>query len=370
MGLLIQSLELESKTAKQPLAPFYLVMGEDDYLRDRAIGTLKRAALGEEQDAGFNCDVFHGDEDPAERVLSCAMEVPVLAPRRLVMLKQADKWPAKEMEKCLQYLSAPHESTILVFVAAKLDRRLKFTHTLMQQAVVVDCDPLPDRQIPAWINQEAKDLGITVREDAAQLLKEAAGGSLYGLRRELEKLSAYVPAGRPVLVEDVEALRGREPGASVFDLITAIGDGATGRAFTILSRNVEAGEAPLRILGALVWQYRRLWKIKESAQRSGGRPGEAGRALRMDPARANAFLSKFSEAHFHQAFRLFMEADSKLKGGSGGTGKRVMEGLLLHLCHRQSPDQRARPHSAGDFSRKPAATRPVSNVRTIRTGKR
>jgi DNA polymerase-3 subunit delta len=239
----------------------------------------------------------------------------------------------------------------------------------MQQAVVVDCDPLPDHQIPAWINHEAKNLGITVREDAVQLLKDAAGGSLYGLRRELEKLSAYVPAGRPVHIQDVEALRGREPGASVFDLLNAIGDAATGRAFTILSRNIEAGEAPLRILGALVWQYRRLWKMKESAQRS-GRPGEAGRALRMDPARANTFLSRFSESHLHQAFRLLMETDSKLKGGSGGTGKRVMEDLLLQLCRRHKHEEKTVRGPAGDLSRRPAGARPVSNVRTIRIEKR
>jgi DNA polymerase-3 subunit delta len=369
MGYLIKSLELESRTATHPLAPVYLVIGEEDYLRDKALATLKRAVLGDEQDAGFNCDVFHADEDAADRVLSCAMEIPVFAPRRLVVLKQADKWPPKEMERCLPYLAAPHESTILVFAATKLDRRLKWTQSLMQQAVVVDCDPLPDRVIPAWIREEARSFGITVQEDAVQLLKEAAGGSLYALRRELEKLSAYVPAGRPVHVEDVDALRGTEPGASVFDLIMAIGAGALGRAFTILARNLDAGEAPLRILGALVWQYRRLWKVKDSAQRS-GRAGEAGRALRMDPAQATAFLGKFSETHLHQAFRLFMEADSKLKGGSGGTGKRVLEDLLLQLCLRPKADGKPAPGPAGGLSRKPAGAKPVSNVRTIRTGKR
>ena len=117
-----------------------------------------------------------------------------------------------------------------------------WTQTLMQKAVVVDCDPLQDRQIPAWIGQEAASLGISVREDAVQALKESAG-SLYALRRELEKLAAYVPAGRAVTVEDVQALRGTEPGASVFDLTMAIGAGARGRALTILARNLEAGEA-------------------------------------------------------------------------------------------------------------------------------
>jgi DNA polymerase-3 subunit delta len=364
VGLLIKSLELESRTAKGPLGPLYVVIGEEDYLRDQALATLKRAVFGEAEDAGFNCDVFHGDEDTADRVLNCAMEIPVFAPRRLVVLKQADKWPAKETEKCLSYLSAPHESTILVVAAAKLDRRLKWTQALMQHAVVVDCDPLPDRQIPSWIHHEAKSFGITVQENAVLLLKEVAGGSLYALRRELEKLSAYVPAGRPVHLEDVEALRGTEPGASVFDLIVAIGMGAVGRAFTILSRNLDAGEAPLRILGALVWQYRRLWKVKDST-----RPGEAGRALGMDPIRATSLLSKFSDAHLHQAFRLFMEADSKLKGGSGGSGKRVLEELLLQLCHRPKPDEKPFSGPTGNLPRKPPGTRPVSNVRTIRTGK-
>jgi DNA polymerase-3 subunit delta len=369
MGLLIKSLDLESRTAKHPLAPLYAVIGEEDYLRDKALTTLKHAVFGEAEDAGFNCDVFHGDEDTADRVLSCAMEIPVFAPRRLVVLKQADRWPARETEKYLPYLSAPNESTIMVVMAAKLDRRMKWTQALMQHAVVVDCDPLPESQVPAWIHHEARSMGITVREEAAQLLKEAAGGSLYALRRELEKLSAYVPAGRPVLLEDVEALRGTEPGASVFDLIVAIGTGALGRAFTILARNLDAGEAPLRILGALVWQYRRLWKVKESARQS-GRPGEAARALRMDPAKATAFLSKFSEAHLHQAFRLFMEADSKLKGGSAATGKRVLEDLLLQLCHRPKRDEAPRSGPPSGVSQRPPGSKPVSNVRTIRTGKR
>ena len=368
MGLLIKSLDLESKTTREAMAPVYAVIGEDDYLRDKALGALRRAVLGDGQDAGFNCDVFHGDEDAADRVLSCAMEIPVFAPRRLVVLKQADKWPARETEKCLPYLTAPHESTTLVFAAAKLDRRLKWTQALMQRAVVVDCDPLPERQVSAWIHAEATSLGITVREDAAQHLKEAAG-SLYALRRELEKLAAYVPAGRPVGIEDVQALKGTEPGASVFDLTVAIGAGASGRALTILSRNLDAGEAPLRILGALVWQYRRLWKVKDSVQR-GGRPGEAVRALRMDPSMAAAVLSQFSDAHMTQAFQLFMEVDSKLKGGSSGAAKRVLEDLLLQLCRKPKATEKPKLGSSGDAARKPGRPKTVSNVRTIRNVKR
>src|SRR5574338_827328 len=119
MGLLIKSLELESKTQTHSPAPVYAVIGEEDYLRDHAVGILKRAVLGEGQDAGFNCDVFHGDEDVADQVLSCAMEIAVFASRRFVVLKETDKWPARETEKCLPYLSELHESTTLEIATAK-----------------------------------------------------------------------------------------------------------------------------------------------------------------------------------------------------------------------------------------------------------
>jgi DNA polymerase-3 subunit delta len=369
MGSIVKSLELAGKTAKHPPAPLYVVVGAEDYLRDHAVAVLRTAILGEGQEAGFNCDVFYGDQHSADQILSCAMEIPVFASRRLVVLKQADKWPARETEKCLPYLSAPHESTTLVFVTAKLDRRLKWTQILMQQAIVVDCDPLADRQLSDWIHDQAACFGMTVQEDAVQLLADTAGGSLHALRRELEKLSAYVPVGRAIHVGDVEALRGTEPGASVFDLIAAIGAGATGRALTILVRNLEAGEAPLRVLGALVWQYRRLWKLKESVGRS-GTAFEAGRIFRMDPAKAAAFLRTFSDGHLHQAFRLFMEADARLKGGSGGSGKRVLEDLLFQLCGMTNAIGRSAPGTVGESSRKPTGSKPVSNVRTIRTGKR
>ena len=185
------------------------------------------------------------------------------------------------------------------------------------------------------------------------------------MKRELEKLAAYVPADRTVQSADVEALRGTESGASVFDLMNAIGAHDHGRALRILARNLENGEAPLRILGALVWQYRRLWKIKEQL-RSGGREGEAARTLRMDPSRVRDFLGQFSDVQLTQAFHWFLETDSKLKGGSGSAPVRVMEDLLFRLCGRPSkpasPVARAQPAPPAP---RPSGSRPVSNVRTV-----
>jgi len=233
---------------------------------------------------------------------------------------------------------------------------------------MVDCSPLREAQWSPWLRQEAERIGIRLNEEAIELLKEACGSSLYSVRRELEKLAAYVSPGQTVTATEVATLRGTEPDASVFDLTLAIGERHRGRVLAILARNLEAGEAPLRILGSLAWQYRRLWRVKEVV-RQGGREGEAARTLRMDPYKVRAFLEQFPDAHLHEALRLFLEADAKLKGGSGGRPARILEDLLLRLCDRVQSNAPPPSPSRGAEAPQPVKARVISNVRTITRGK-
>lgn len=370
MGASVTSLELPQALARDGVAPLYAVVGEEDYLRDHSVAALRTAALGVAADSGFNYDIFHGDDSAIEDVLACAAEIPVFAERRVVVYKSVEKLPAREGDKLLPYFSAPNDTTTLIVVAVKLDGRLKWTQALTKQAVSVNCAPLREAQLSTWIRQEAAALGVRLQDDAVQLLKEVGSESLYAVKRELEKLAAYVSSERSVQAAEVEALRGTEPGVSVFDLLNAIGAHDHGRAIRILARNVENGEAPLRILGALIWQYRRLWKLKDQ-MKAGGREGEAARTFRMDPSRVRGFFAQFPDAQLTQAFHWFLETDSKLKGGSGSSPVRVMEDLLFRLCGPASKSAAAAERAqAIPPAPRPSGARPVSNVRTITTRKR
>jgi DNA polymerase-3 subunit delta len=366
MALPLTPYQLEATLKKQAPGPLYLIAGEEDLLRDHALALFKTAVLGDSGE--FNYDLFYGDEAGGADIRSCASEMPAFAERRLVVVKAAEKLSARETAVLLDYLTDPVGTTTLVFVSAKLDGRLKFSQALARAAVTIDCSPLREAQLGPWIAREAERLGLRLEEQAGHTLQEAAGGSLHGLRRELEKLASYVPPGRAVSAADVQALRGMEPGASVFDLTLAIADGHRGKALSILARNLEAGEAPLRILGSLAWQYRRLWKVKESMA-GGGSEGEAARMLRMDPMKVRPFLGQFSEEHLRTASELFFDADGKLKGGCGSRPKIVLERFLLRLCDfvkRPTAEPPPRlPVSAGRGAAR-VVSRVVSNVRTIK----
>lgn len=371
----MKAYELASAIQKHGVAPLYLVTGDEDYLRDEAVAVINTAVLGPGTGDGdlapFNFASVYGDETAAVEILAFAAEAPVFATQRLVLVKAAEKLPAREGEALIPYFKAPCESTSLVFVAPKLDGRLKFVQALKEKAVTVECSPLPDALLSEWIQREAARLGLRLNDDAVLFLKELTGASLYRLKRELEKLAAFVPAGQTAGPAEVERIKGGEPGASVFDLAEAIGRQDRERALRILVRNLEAGEAPLRMLGSLAWQYRRVWRVKDLIQQRRSE-AEISRLLGMQPYRVREAVAQtrlFSEAHLRRAFTWIFETDSDLKGGSAGAPERVLESLVLRLC-----DDVARATGRGSAApQQPARTgvaktRSIPNVRSVRPG--
>ncbi len=322
----------------------FLALGEEDCLRDQAIDTIrahgasrsKGASAGDVRSNGddFSCDVLYGDETNAQEILARAQEMPFFSNHQVVLLKWADKLSAREGEALIPYFSAPSDSTTLIVSAGKLDGRLKWVQALKKQAVVVNCAPLYDNQRLGWVRQEAARVGLRLDAEAAGLLKDLASEGLYGVRRELEKLSLYVSTKETVKAYDVVAVQGAEPGASVFDLSGAIIQGHASQALLILEKTLESGEAPLRMLGALLWQYRRLWKAKDGLSRGVGEASVA-KSMGIPPFRQGEFFAMVKRiplSHFPEAFQAFSATDRALKGGAAGSPHRILHALLIALC--------------------------------------
>ena len=339
----------------------FLVLGEEDCLRDQAIETIRThgasrskdasAGDGRNDDDDFSCDILYGDETNAQEILARVQEVPFFSTHQVVLLKWADKLSAKEGEALLPYFSAPSDSTTMIVSAGKLDGRVKWVQALKKQAVVVNCAPLYDNQRLGWIRQEAARLGIRLDAEASGLLKELAGEGLSVVRRELEKLALYVSTKGPVTAHDVVAVQGAEPGASVFDLSGAIIQGRVSQALLILEKTLESGEAPLRILGALLWQYRRLWKAKDGLSRRVNETAVA-KSLGITPFRQGEFFAMVKRvplAHFPEAFQAFSATDRALKGAAAGSPHRIMHALIMDLCRsaKAPPRPQLRRERAG-----------------------
>jgi len=166
-----------------------------------------------------------------------------------------------------------------------------------------------------WIREQATILALNVDDGAIEALQHASGGALGVVRRELEKLAAYVMPKTDVTVADVEAVRGADTGGTVWDLLDALARKDRAAALRALGKVLEAGDPPLRLLGLLSSSWRQVWKVREQL---GRRVPEAARA--------------FSEGDMGRSFEAFREADSQLKSGGRGHERRAMERLVLALC--------------------------------------
>ncbi len=339
--------DLQRHVTQVELAPLYVILGDEAYFRDQALKILQRVneeGNGRKESARenssrespslFESDVVYGDETNASEILELAEEVSFFSSRRRVFVKWADKLSARDGEALIPYIQQPNKATTLVFAAAKLDGRTKWVQTLKKHALVVDCGPMPESQRAGWIMHQVRALGLQIEPQALEMLKEQASEGLYVVLRELEKLADYVSSGQRVKMSDVECVRGRPPGISVFDWAEAVSYGDHGRALDIVAKNLETGEAPLRMLGAFLWQVRRMWKVS-GLLREGKDQAQAVRQAGIPPFRARQFLQlvqQWQEWHFRKAWEVFAQADSALKGGRAMQPQIILDEVVIQLC--------------------------------------
>src|SRR4029079_3315059 len=143
---------------------------------------------------------------------------PMLAERRVVVLRDVAKLKKGARTLSERYLARPTHNTVLVLVVpsgAKPDK------VLSAHATVVEYAPLTGDRLPRWVTYHAQHaLGRTITPEAVTLLIEAVGGDLAQLAVELEKLASY--ATTTIDEHAVADVVGVRRGESLGDLLDAI----------------------------------------------------------------------------------------------------------------------------------------------------
>ena len=280
----------EQQIASGRLEPVYVLVGPDDARKSALVAQLIESI--EEDFRPFNVDKFFPPEHREEArkqfwtVLQLARTLPMMAPRRVVVVAQAEKLmaifkagddepapPAEasagkkgrrvvqksageaELEAFEEYLANPSPSSVLVLVAGEgLNRTLKPVKLLEKLAVVVDCDPLPEGgDAAAWVRAEAAAEGVRVEPAAARLLASLAGGDITRLRAEFERAVLFASGDGIITEAAVLEIASAPTTQNPWAMTNAIERGAAGEALRELALKIDAGEYPPMILGQIRW---------------------------------------------------------------------------------------------------------------------
>ncbi len=287
--------EAVDQAKKGQLLPLYLVAGEERLLRDDVVGALREASLAGGIPA-FNEDRFTAGEVDVEVVIAAARTVPMMARRRFVLVRGAERWDAKEAEtspfdRLAEYASAPVDSTCLVITASKIDGRRKLALAARKQGFLVVCETLDDRALPRWIAERFAAKGHTIDRDVAELLAALAGPGLSPVDDAVERLSLYAGPGAPIDEEAIAACVARVRTDDTWALVDAVGARDLGRALRTLADAYDPRERGLPLLGALAWSIRQLARYQASIEgephrtRPRDAPASSSRAARASSRR-------------------------------------------------------------------------------------
>jgi DNA polymerase III subunit delta len=182
-----------------------------------------------------------------------------------------------------------------------------------------------------WIGDRAKAMKLKLEGNAGQVLAEIFPDDPAAIASELEKLSLW--EGK-VDGETVRKIVNHQPPTTVFAVLEAVAQQQAKVANHHLMRLLDAGEEPIKLMGALVNQYQlnaRVFALRDNDPLV--RPDDVAKTLSIHAFRAQKALEAvrgLSEARVRAHLASILRADVAMK--SGLEPKLVLEGLVLELA--------------------------------------
>lgn len=325
---------LRKNIQKKEFSALYLLTGEESFLVEENLKSLIQAAVPEEL-REFNLDIFSAANFNAGQVIDAVGMLPMMADRRVIVLKDVGDLKAKDLESLAPLLdrSDSASTSIMIMTAVKADMRLKFFKRVSDLGAVVKFDRPFENQMGKWVEYFADRQGKQIDPDATALLVEYVGTSLSEMDLEVQKLARFAGDRARISISDVQSVSTRVRVASVFALTEAIGTNNREAAFVYLAQLLDQGESPVGIL-SLITRHIRILKFVKEAQAENLTASQMSGRVGVPPFFLKDYTLQtrlWSQDKIARAFDLCLMTDRALKS-SPVSSHIWLENFVLKTC--------------------------------------
>jgi DNA polymerase-3 subunit delta len=326
----------------------YLFLGNEMFFRDRCRQALKKAVIGNDDEAFVEIDL---KRESLTRLWDETRSLSLFSTARLIygcnaeaVLPRARSAAADEAQaEMKRYFADPTPGVVVVFECTKFDARERDDKAKADRVAkffeavpaAVEMDRLsPDDTFRA-VGALAERKGLKAEPDVLAELADMLGGDLARLESELEKLSLYAGESGMITRADVELLTPEARQGGVFELSDALARKDRGRALEIVDTLAAGGAYWPMQLTLLAGLFRQALAVRESNARDSRQVVSAlGRhGIRIWPSRAQQLLGiagKFSKQELEKALTGFFEADRDLRR-ERPDDRFILEQLIVQL---------------------------------------
>ncbi|MDA0683213.1 MAG: DNA polymerase III subunit delta [Bacteroidetes bacterium] len=327
-------IELSTAFKSGNFEPLYLLYGEEKWFIDRLQKLLLAHAL-EPHERDFNLDILYGNETDARSALGACQAFPMMAQRRVVVIRDFDRMKDNSVFKSLAENLNP-ACVVFLVCAGKPNMSRHPYRALREKGHAVEFKALYPNQVPRWVEVVGKEHGFALEPKAAQMLAEFVGSSLSAISAEIGKLATYVGEREVITAEDIVQASGQTRDYNVFELQRAVGERQIDRVLHISERLLQQSSNPKGectiIVSILTAFFIKLWQL--TGLQAGRIPEKAmASAVGVSPFFLKEYLAclrRFDSIALDRAFSALIAADFELKGGSQRSDR-----LILDLMFRK-----------------------------------
>jgi DNA polymerase-3 subunit delta len=312
------------------LKPLYLICGTDKPKVRHTAARLRQRVVTE-SGSDLNVTVFDGRNQRAAEVLTAADTAAFAFGTRLLLVNAADKWPAADRDRLLDYLKDPAPATCIALVGETFAKTEKLTKALEKQGQVLRYDVPKRGELNDWVRARAKARRMEMSASAIRHFVALVGGDPDVAVTELDKLAVYT-RGAPVTVADIEAVCSATNEARIFELTDAVGRRDVRAAFRCLETLYSGGVSPLEAFYSLLRHTRQLVAAAEVP--SSMPAAEVAKAIGVHPFTAKKLLEQrasFDRRSLGRALVTLADAEAGMKGKSQAEPELVLEIALAQL---------------------------------------
>lgn len=284
----------------------------------------------------FAYAAFYADETVPGAIVMDAQTLPFLSDRRVVYVRNAEKYNSETAAGALlEYLKSPNESTTLIFLANKVDKRTKFYKACDKVGEIIECPTLSDGEVAQWIQAEAKKQDKTISGQAVRALLDRTGNHLSDVQNALSLVMNFVGQERQgIKPEDVEDACTDVTEEEIWALTDAIASSRSGDALAALRRLTELGKHPDEMIGTINWLLKSAYAVAIAE----GEPNIS----RFVADKVRPLTQKLGVLKLRRAFALCTDTQFMMRN-TGVDSELALELLVVKLA---APTAAQRRHSA------------------------
>ncbi len=252
-------LKLESELKDQQLSQYHLLYGEEWYMVRYYKNCIVRCLAQPEDE--MNLNLFHGDKVTPSEIADVGQILPFMAPQRLIVVQDSGFFSkSNDMAK---YLESFPDTTYVVFVERKIDKRNQLYKWIGKHGCVTECARQSEKMLKTWMAGYLKRYQKGISSQTAEYLMERVGTDMETLSNELDKLIAYTADMDRIEMESVDAVCTGLTTSRIFDMIDAVASKQKQRALSLYGDLLANREAPMAILTLISRHINILIQIRE-----------------------------------------------------------------------------------------------------------